>query len=409
MHNRSIIEDANQIIKVSIEAVLPDAAVERALSRHEIARPVTLVSLGKAGWRMADAAYRVLGADKVKQGIVVTKYDHCEGPIGCLELYESGHPVPDENGVKATARVLEMVRSLTAEDEVILLISGGGSALFEYPTEGVTLEDIADATRQLLACGADITEINCIRKRLSGVKGGKLALEIAPAKTFSIILSDVLGDPLDAIASGPAYPDQTTCEDAKAIIEKYQLRFSDKMLAAMEIETPKALPGVETFVAGNVQALCAAAAREAERLGYAAKVMDEGLCCEARKAGAMMAQYARETQGPCALIWGGETVVYLKGKGKGGRNQEAALSAAEGISGMQDVCVFALGSDGTDGPTDAAGGMVTGEFFAKATAERVQAHLDNNDAYPLLKEMGALIMTGPTGTNVNDLYMLLKR
>ena len=409
MHNRSIIEDANQIIKVSIEAVLPDVAVERALSRHEIARPVTLVSLGKAGWRMADAAYRVLGADKVKQGIVVTKYDHCEGPIGCLELYESGHPVPDENGVKATARVLEMVRSLTAEDEVILLISGGGSALFEYPTEGVTLEDIADATRQLLACGADITEINCIRKRLSGVKGGKLALEIAPAKTFSIILSDVLGDPLDAIASGPAYPDQTTCEDAKAIIEKYQLRFSDKMLAAMEIETPKALPGVETFVAGNVQELCAAAAREAEKLGYAAKVMDEGLCCEARKAGAMMAQYARETQGPCALIWGGETVVYLKGKGKGGRNQEAALSAAEGIAGMQDVCVFALGSDGTDGPTDAAGGMVTGEFFAKAAAERVQAHLDNNDAYPLLKEMGALIMTGPTGTNVNDLYMLLKR
>ncbi len=409
MHNCSIIEDANQIIKVSIEAVLPDAAVERALSRHEIARPVTLVSLGKAGWRMADAAYRVLGADKVKQGIVVTKYDHCEGPIGCLELYESGHPVPDENGVKATARVLEMVRSLTAEDEVILLISGGGSALFEYPTEGVTLEDIADATRQLLACGADITEINCIRKRLSGVKGGKLALEIAPAKTFSIILSDVLGDPLDAIASGPAYPDQTTCEDAKAIIEKYQLKFSDKMLAAMEIETPKALPGVETFVAGNVQELCAAAAREAEKLGYAAKVMDEGLCCEARKAGAMMAQYARETQGPCALIWGGETVVYLKGKGKGGRNQEAALSAAEGIAGMQDVCVFAVGSDGTDGPTDAAGGMVTGEFYAKATAERVHAHLENNDAYPLLKDMDALIMTGPTGTNVNDLYMLLKR
>ena len=409
MLNRSIIEDANQIIKASIEAVLPDAAVERALSRHEVSRPVTIVSLGKAGWRMADAAYRVLGAEKVKQGIVVTKYDHCEGPIGCLELCESGHPVPDENGVKATARVLEMVRALTAEDEVILLISGGGSALFEYPTEGVTLEDIADATRQLLACGADITEINCIRKRLSGVKGGKLALEIAPAKTFSIILSDVLGDPLDAIASGPAYPDQTTCEDAKAIIEKYQLKFSEKTMAVMEIETPKVLPGVETFVAGNVQELCAAAAREAEKMSYAAKVMDEGLCCEARKAGAMMAKYARETQGSCALIWGGETVVYLKGKGKGGRNQEAALSAAEGIAGMQDVCVFALGSDGTDGLTDAAGGMVTGEFWAKATAERVHAHLENNDAYPLLKDMDALIMTGPTGTNVNDLYMLLKR
>ena len=409
MHNHSMIQDANQIIRASIEAVLPDAAVERALGTYEITRPVTLISLGKAGWRMADAAYRVLGEKNVKQGVVVTKYDHCEGPIGCLELYESGHPVPDENGVRATARVLEMVRSLTAEDEVILLISGGGSALFEYPAEGVTLDDIADVTRQLLACGADITQINCIRKRLSRVKGGKLALEIAPAKTFSIILSDVLGDPLDAIASGPAYPDQTTCGDAKAIIEEYGMRLNSKMLAAMEIETPKELPGVNTFVAGNVQALCAAAAREAEKLGYAAKVMDEGLCCEARQAGEMMAKAARETEGPCALIWGGETVVYLKGKGRGGRNQEAALSAAEGIAGMENVCVFAVGSDGTDGPTDAAGGMVTGEFFAKATAERIRVHLENNDAYPLLRDMGALIMTGPTGTNVNDLYMLIKR
>lgn len=409
MFQHSIIQDAHQIIRASIDAVLPDAAVARALSRYKANRSVTLIAMGKAGWRMADAAYRALGAEKVKQGIVVTKYDHCEGPIGCMELYEAGHPVPDENGVKATARVLEMVRGLNADDAVILLISGGGSALFEYPTEGVTLEDIADVTRQLLACGADITEINCIRKRLSGVKGGKLALEIAPAKTFAIILSDVLGDPLDAIASGPAYPDRTTCEEAKAIIGKYGLKLSGRVLAAMDVETPKALPGVETFVAGNVQALCAAAAREAERLGYAAKIVDEGLCCEARDAGAMMAAHAREAQGPCALIWGGETVVHVRGKGKGGRNQEAALSAAEGIAGMQDVCVFALGSDGTDGPTDAAGGMVTGEFYERATAERIQAHMENNDAYPLLKEMDALIMTGPTGTNVNDLYMLLKR
>lgn len=409
MHDNGVIRDANQIIKASIEAVLPDAAVVRALSTHAITRPVTLISLGKAGWRMADAAYRVLGVQNVKQGVVVTKYDHCEGPIGSMELYEGGHPVPDENGVKATARVLEMVRTLTAEDEVILLISGGGSALFEYPAEGVTLEDIADVTRQLLACGADITEINCIRKRLSGVKGGKLALAMAPAKIFAIILSDVLGDPLDAIASGPAYPDRTTCADAKAIIGKYGLKLNGKMLAAMEIETPKELPGVETFIAGNVQQLCAAAAREAERLGYAAKVMDEGLCCEAREAGAMMAEIARESEGPCALIWGGETVVRLRGKGKGGRSQEAALSAAQGIAGMENTCVFALGSDGTDGPTDAAGGMVTGEFYARATPERVQAHLENNDAYPLLKDMGALIMTGPTGTNVNDLYMFIKR
>ena len=404
-----VIQDADQIIRASIEAVLPDAAVERALSGRAVNGPVTLISLGKAGWRMADAAYRALGAGGVKQGVVVTKYGHGEGPIGCLELYESGHPVPDENGVRAAARVLEMARGLTAEDVVILLISGGGSALFEHPAAGVTLEDIADVTRQMLACGADITEINCIRKRLSGVKGGKLALEIAPAKTFCIVLSDVLGDPLDAIASGPAYPDRATGEDAKAIIKKYGLKLSRGALAAMDVETPKALPDVRTFVAGNVQALCAAAARKAAELGYAARIMDEGLCGEARDAGAMIAGYAREEQGPCALIWGGETVVRVKGTGKGGRNQEAALSAAEGIAGMEGVCVFALGSDGTDGPTDAAGGIVAGGFYARATAARVHAHLENNDAYPLLKEMGALIMTGPTGTNVYDLYVLLKR
>ena len=404
-----VIRDANRIIRASIEAVLPDAAVERALRLHEAAGPVTLIALGKAGWRMANAAYRVLGEERVKQGVVVTKYGHCEGPVGCLELYESGHPVPDVNGVAAAARVLAMARSLGREDEVVLLISGGGSALFELPAEGVTLEEIADVTRQLLACGADITEINCIRKRLSAVKGGKLALEIAPAKTFAIVLSDVLGDPLDVIASGPAYPDRTTCGDASAIVQKYRLQLGEAMLAALERETPKALPDVETYVAGNVQALCAAAACEAQKLGYAAKIMDEGLSCEAREAGRMIAQYAAEAEGPCALIWGGETVVHLKGSGKGGRNQEAALSAAEGIAGMEGVCVFALGSDGTDGPTDAAGGLVTGRFWERATAERIRAHLENNDAYPLLQEMGALIMTGPTGTNVNDLYVLLKR
>ena len=409
MFHQEITDDANQIIQASIAAVLPDAAVERALAQHDIHAPVTLIALGKAAWRMADAAYRALGAQHVKQGVVVTKYGHCEGPIGCLELYEGGHPVPDENGVRATRRVLDMARTLTAEDEAILLISGGGSALFECPAQGVTLEDIADVTRQLLACGADIREINCIRKRLSAVKGGKLALEIAPAKTFSIVLSDVLGDPLDAIASGPAYPDSTTCAQAMAIAEKYGLKLSGRVSAALQIETPKMLGDVKTVVSGNVQALCSAAAQQAQRLGYTPRIMDEGICCEARDAGKMMAEHAKAAQGPCALIWGGETVVHVRGSGKGGRNQEAALSAAEGIAGLQDVCVFAFGSDGTDGPTDAAGGMVTGEFYAAATAQRVSAHLDNNDAYPLLKELGALIMTGPTGTNVNDLYILLKR
>lgn len=408
MKETTVVQDAHRIIRASIEAVLPDAAVQRALKDYRPQKPVTLLSLGKAGWRMADAAYRVLGEENVRQGVVITKYHHSEGPIGNLEIYEAGHPVPDENGVRAAERVMDMARALTGEDEAILLISGGGSALFEYPEEGVTLEDIAGVTRQLLASGADITQMNCIRKRLSAVKGGKLALAIAPAKIFAIVLSDVLGDPLDAIASGPAYPDSTTCEDAAEIVRRYGIRMSGSAAAALKRETPKALDGVQTMISGNVEQLCEAAAKEAQRLGYPAQIMSCGLDCEAREAGEMMAAYAKEAKGPCALIWGGETVVHLRGKGKGGRNQEAALSAAQGISGLQDTCVFALGSDGTDGPTDAAGGIVTGDFYLKATPQRVAAHLENNDAYPLLEEMGALIMTGPTGTNVNDLYVVLK-
>ena len=404
-----VVSDANRIVDAAIKQVLPDAAVERALKDKHPAKPVTIVALGKAAWRMADAAVRTLGGDWVRQGIVITKYGHCEGKIGCLELYEAGHPVPDENGVRATQRALEMVRSLGAGDEVVLLISGGGSALFESPAPGVTLEDIADITRQLLACGADITEINCIRKRLSAVKGGRLALEIAPAKTTAIVLSDVLGDPLDAIASGPVYPDRTSSEAAMTIAQKYALRMSERAMEALKTETPKALSGVETVIAGNVQALCAAAEKEAQQLGYRAEIVSEALCCEARDAGEMMARRIREEKAPCALIWGGETVVHVRGNGKGGRNQEAALAAAQGIAGLENVCVFAVGSDGTDGPTDAAGGMVTGSFYGRATGECIASHLDNNDAYTLLKAMDALIMTGPTGTNVNDLYVAMKR
>lgn len=401
-------QDAMRIIRASIDKVLPDEAVERALAQEMPQGDVTIFALGKAAWRMANAAQRVLG-ERVKRGFVLTKYGHSEGAIGTLEIAEAGHPVPDENGVRATRRMLDMARSLGKQDEVVLLISGGGSALFEAPAPGVTLEDIADITRQLLACGAEITQINCIRKRLSAVKGGRFAQAIAPAKTLSIVLSDVLGDPLDAIASAPAYPDGTTCAQAMEIVERYGLRISDGVRAALNVETSKALNGVRTVIAGNLHALCAAAAQEAERLGYRARIVDEGVCCEAREAGERMAQALRAAKAPCALIWGGETVVHVRGGGKGGRNQEVALSAAQGIAGMENACVFAVGSDGTDGPTDAAGGIVTGEFFARATGVRIERHLRENDAYPLLEEMGALVMTGPTGTNVNDLYVAMKR
>lgn len=401
------LRDAQRIIPAAIEAVLPDAAVRRALKDYKAVKPVTIIAIGKAAWRMARAAYDALGAAQVKQGIVLTKYEHCEGPIGCLQLREAGHPVPDENGAAAAREIITLAESLKEEDEVLVLISGGGSALFECPAEGLTLSDIAEITGQLLACGADITEMNCIRKRLSRVKGGRLAQLIAPAHLYSIILSDVLGDPLDAIASGPTVPDLTDCAMAADIVSRYHISCTPAVLAALAAETPKKLPNAETFIAGNVQALCEAAAREAEALGYAAKIMDMGVCMEARKLGVLMAAEAVKAEPGTALIWGGETIVHLVGKGKGGRNQEAALSAAPGIAGLRDVCVFGLGSDGTDGPTDAAGGIVTGSFLSDVGASAIEAHLANNDAYPLLRDHAALIMTGPTGTNVNDLYMVL--
>lgn len=412
-----MLTQAQTIISRSIAAVLPDAAVYRALRGRTFPGTVTLVAIGKAAWRMARAAYDALDGH-IARGIVITKYGHSEGPIGCLEIAEAGHPVPDENGVVAAKRALDMVGDLTAQDTVLFLISGGGSALFELPAQGVSLADIADITRQLLACGADITQINTLRKRLSAVKGGRFAMACRPAKVLSIVLSDVLGDALDAIASGPAAPDRTTCDEAMEIVRKYDLRIPRHIAPLLHMETPKQLEGVESVITGSVGELCCAAAQAAKELGYTPHVLTTTMTCEARSAGAQMAAIAREIragkaafQPPCAILMGGETVVHLAGNGKGGRNQEIALAAARGIDGLQDVCIFSLGSDGTDGPTDAAGGIVTGSTAQRARelGLSIDAALDNNDAYPLLKALDALIMTGPTGTNVNDVSMLLMR
>ncbi len=406
---------AEYIIKESIAAVLPDAAVKRSLEKRRFDRPVVLVAIGKAAWRMAKAAYDELEGN-VARGVVITKYGHSEGPIGPLEICEAGHPVPDENGVAAARRALEIVRGLTPEDTVVFLVSGGGSALFELPAGEATLEDIAGITRQLLACGADISEINTIRKRLSAVKGGRFALACAPAHVLCIALSDVLDSSVETIASGPAAPDPTTCAQAKAIISRYALNIPEHVLPLFDIETPKHVSRVEFDVSGSVTALCIAARDAASRLGYVASIRTTTLNCEAREAGKLLANSAKNLnieQMPYpmrfAIILGGETVVHLKGNGKGGRNQEIALAAARDIDGLKDVCIFSLGSDGTDGPTDAAGGIVTGETAAKIREKglSIDEALENNDAYPVLKAVDALIMTGPTGTNVNDISVLL--
>lgn len=403
-------EDADQIIKLSIQAVLPDEAVAKALQGKDFGDgKIYMVAAGKAAWQMGKAAADIL-KDRLEVGIVVTKYDHVKGEIPKTHCFEAGHPVPDANSFKATQAALELVAQAGESDTVVFLLSGGGSALFEKPL--IPAEELTDITEQLLACGADIVEMNTVRKRLSAVKGGRFALACEPAQVFSVVLSDILGDPLDMIASGPAYPDSSTCEEAIAIAEKYSLRLSSDALELLKQETPTELHNVETQITGSVTNLCKAAADACEKLGYEATILTDQLNCVAREAGAFMASIAKthqNTMKSLAFIAGGETVVHLTGKGKGGRNQELALAAAEGIAGLKDTAVFSVGSDGTDGPTDAAGGYSDGDTKRKLEEQNLSvfAVLQDNDAYHALQKTDGLIITGATGTNVNDVAVLL--
>lgn len=407
--NQGLRLDAEKIARGAIAAVSPEAAVRRALAGRGFSGKLYLVSVGKAGWKMAQVAVSCL-EQPIEKGIVVTKYGHVEQPIPGIACYEAGHPVPDENTFRATQAVLDMTADLSSEDTVLFLLSGGGSALFEKPlVEGQELQRI---TNQLLASGADIVEMNTIRKRLSAVKGGRFARWCAPAKVEAVVLSDILGDPLDMIASGPAAPDSSTCADALAIVKKYDLKLSGKALSLLRQETPKELNNVSTQIIGSVRQLCRAAGRLAEELGYEPVLLTDHLDCEAKEAGAFLADilktHARDGR-KIAFLAGGETVVHLHGNGLGGRNQELALAAAAGIQGLSNVCVISVGSDGTDGPTDAAGGYADGDTV-RALAEQgmtVADVLAKNDAYHGLKAAGGLIVTGPTGTNVNDVAIAL--
>lgn len=403
-------KDADQIISAAIASALPDNAVKKALDSAQFGSgKLYLVAAGKAGWQMAKAASDALG-NQIAGGVVVTKYDHVMGELPNITCCEAGHPVPDENSFASTAKAVELVSDLTADDTVLFLLSGGGSALFECPI--ISGDELADITRQLLACGADIVEMNTLRKRLSTVKGGKFAQICAPAKVFSIVLSDIIGDPLDMIASGPAYPDSSTCQQALDIVKKYDLKLSAEALACLEIETPKALDNVETQITGSVTQLCFSASKKCEELGYAPTILTASLVCTARDAGsflASVAQFNRPSGKKLAFIAGGETVVQLVGKGKGGRNQEIALAGAMGIAGLENTAIFSVGSDGTDGPTDAAGGYCDGDTVATLAAKgvSVESIMANNDAYTALAQCDGLVMTGPTGTNVNDFAVLL--
>jgi len=410
--------DAAKIITDSIQSVLPYDSVRNVLSQREFDEPVTLFAIGKAAWTMASAAVKELG-DKLSGGVVLTKYGHSQGPLSQLEIIEAGHPAPDGNSVRGTRRIIEVATALSQSDEVLLLLSGGGSSLFESPVDGVMLEDVIDITNQLLCRGADIVEINTVRKRFSAVKGGRFARICAPATIFAVVLSDVIGNRLDSIASGPVTADMSTSDQALAVIKKYNVHIGDELLPVLQTETPKQIDNCEAVIAGSVDQLCESAASVAERLGYRPLVLTSYLQCEAREAGRYMASLAKEAlkpdskpygiEPPCVLIAGGETVVRVTGKGKGGRNQELALSAAIEIAQLHNAVIGSVGSDGTDGPTDAAGGIVDGGSVARIAAGGMEpeVYLDNNDSYHALEKSNDLVVTGPTGTNVNDLVFVL--
>lgn len=407
--NQHLRKDAEEIALSAIAAVKPDEAVRRALSGFRPEGRVFLVSVGKAAWQMTRAAVRML-ARPLDGGVVITKYGHVLGEIPGVACYEAGHPVPDENSFLSTQSVLDMTQELSPPDTVLFLLSGGGSALFEKPL--IPPEELRDITQQLLACGADIVEMNAIRKRLSAVKGGRFAQWCAPAKMEAVVLSDIVGDPLDMIASGPAAADLSTCAQALEIADKYRLRLSAAALECLNQETPKTVENVRTQVIGSVRELCRAAKARCAELGYRPQILTDRLGGEAREAGVMLARKLKETPpgaGRTALIAGGETVVHLTGSGLGGRNQEIALAASEELRGMKNAALISVGSDGTDGPTDAAGGYADGDTFDTLLRKGIHVAdiLRNNDAYHALEAADCLIRTGPTGTNVNDVTIAL--
>jgi glycerate 2-kinase len=384
-------------------------------------RRILVLGVGKAGAAMAASAETVLGG-RVSGGFVVVK-DGYRVATARVEVVEAGHPVPDARGVAASARVLELATSATADDLVLFLVSGGGSALTPAPAPPVTLEEKQALTRLLLAAGATINELNAVRKHLSRFKGGLLARAAAPATVLTLALSDVIGDPLDVIASGPTAPDPTTYADALAVLDRRGVlegaprAIVERLRAGAGgalAETPK--PGdpvfarVTNLVIGNNALVADAAAAEAERRGYRPHVLTRALQGEARDTARDLVARARALPAPAALIAGGETTVTVRGRGRGGRCQEFALAAALALEAGESLVVLAAGTDGTDGPTDAAGGVVDAATLARGRAAGADAAraLADNDAHAFLSAAGACIVSGPTNTNLLDLYLILR-
>ena len=399
-------ESAMAIFEAALKAADP-RSVCREWATHQFQAPpgrVFVVGAGKASAAMAQGIEEVLGI-VITAGLINVKYGHTV-PLERIELNECGHPIPDENGVNGARRIAALAKEAKVDDLVICLISGGASALLPYPAGDLTLAEKQEVTRQLLACGANIHEINTIRKHLSAIKGGQLAAMADPARVVTLILSDVIGDNIDVIGSGPTAPDCSTTADGLLVLEKYGIR-TDASRALHE--TPKHSSAQNIVIGSNRKAL-AAAADKARELGFHTLLLASTIEGETRDVARMHAAIAHEirTSGnpvppPACVISGGETTVTLRGNGKGGRNQEFALAAAIDIAGMENSVILSAGTDGTDGPTDAAGAMADGTT-ADATAP---VSLNNNDSYTYFASHQGLIITGPTNTNVMDIHLVL--
>ena len=402
-------EHARLIFDAAVQAADPVRAM-RAMRAHWAIdsgqyRNIFVVGAGKAAALMAAEAERKLGA-RITAGVVNTKYGHAGKQLRRIAVNECGHPLPDEAGIRGAERIAELAQAAGEGDLVLCLISGGASALLPLPVAGLSLAEKVEITRQLLERGADIHQMNTVRKHLSRIKGGQLAAMASPAAVISLILSDVIGDDVETIGSGPTAADSTTVEDARAVLKRFGI---EGRAAELLRETPKT-SAAKNYVIGSNRLALEAARKKARSLGYRTLLLSSSVQGETRDAAQVLASIAREVRehghpvgAPACLLSGGETTVTLRGTGKGGRNQEFALAAALAISGLDKIVILACGTDGTDGPTDAAGGLVDGE-----TAESgARAALDHNASYEYLKRRDALVITGPTGTNVMDIQVSL--
>jgi hydroxypyruvate reductase len=416
---------ALSIFRAAVAAADPGAAVGRHLERMDFSRfrNVYVIGAGKAGVPMAAAAERAIGR-RLTAGFLNVK-DASGARLRRIELHESGHPVPDQRGVEGAQRIAHLAETAGRDDLVICLISGGASALMPFPAAPLTLEEKQAATRLLLACGADIHEINTIRKHMSVSKGGQLARLAAPARVEALLLSDVIGDDPGVIGSGPAAPDATTFADALRALDKYGIRARVPASVRNRLEagargtlpeTPKPadpiFKRVRNTVIGSNRLALAAAARRSRALGLRTLLLSSEVQGETREIGRMHAAIARElvrtghpVRPPACVITGGETTVTLKGDGLGGRNQELVLSAALDIAGLSNTVIFSAGTDGIDGPTDAAGALADGDTLRRKPDAR--AFLDRNDSYHYFEALGDLLTTGPTHTNVMDVRLVL--